>query len=89
MAETILGKIIMHMQNVMQLYENKLISHIDYNSWIAYTVSFMKTPGGAQWWSIARKAITPTAVAVIDDFLARNPTAPSSFELFPHYRPDE
>jgi hypothetical protein len=39
------------MQNIKQLYQQKLIADREYPTWLAFTVVQMKTPslGGPQW----------------------------------------
>ena len=71
----------LHMQHVVKLRELKMIEPVDYDAWIAYTASLVKTPGAAALWPIAKNVITPTVSAVIDAHLARNPNQPSFIEL--------
>ena len=71
----------LHMQHVVKLRELKMIEPVDYDAWIAYTASLVKTPGAAALWPMTKKVITPTVSAVIDAHLARNPNQPSFIEL--------
>ena len=71
----------LHMQHVVKLRELKMIEPVDYDAWIAYTASLVKTPGAAALWPTAKNVITPTVSAVIDTHLARNPNQPSFIEL--------
>lgn len=71
----------LHMQHVVKLRELKMIEPVDYDAWIAYTASLVKTPGAAALWPMTKKVITPTVSAVIDAYLARNPNQPSFIEL--------
>ena len=70
-----------HMQHVVKLRELKMIEPVDYDAWISYTASVVKTPGAAALWPVAKNVITPTVSAVIDTHLARNPNQPSFIEL--------
>ena len=58
-----------------------MIEPVDYDAWLSYTASLVRTPGGAALWSVAKSVITPTVSAVIDDHLKRNPNQPSFLEL--------
>src|SRR5260221_3848516 len=71
----------LHMQHVVKLRELKMIEPVDYDAWIAYTASLVKTPGAAALWPVAKNVITSTVSAVIDTHLARNPNQPSFIEL--------
>ena len=71
----------LHMQHVVKLRELKMIEPVDYDAWIAYTASLVKTPGAAALWPIAKNVITPTVSAVIDAYLERNPNQPSFIEI--------
>jgi len=71
----------LHMQHVVKLRDLKMIETVDYDAWIAYTASLVKTPGAAALWPVAKTVITPTVCAVIDAHLARNPNQPSFIEL--------
>jgi hypothetical protein len=58
-----------------------MIEPVDYEAWLSYTASVVKTPGAAALWPVAKNVITPTVSAVIDAHLARNPDQPSFIEL--------
>ena len=80
---------VLHMQNVFQLYEHKLVPKETKDAWLAYTASIIVTPGGAEVWKFSRITIEPRIAEVIDDFLARHPDTPSYLELNPLMRHGE
>jgi len=69
------------MQEVMQLYQQKLISQVDYDAWLYYTASLFTSKGGKATWTEIKMTITPTISDIIDEFLADNPDHPSYSEL--------
>ena len=71
----------LHMQHVMKLRELKMIATVDYDAWLSYTASLLKTPGGAAMWPVAKRVITPTVVGVVDAYLASHPDQPSFIDL--------
>jgi cytochrome b involved in lipid metabolism len=74
---------VFHMQNVMQLHDNALISDIDYRAWLAFTVAQVITPGGSECWNMMKVSYTPTIVETIEAYIKANPSAPSMIELYP------
>jgi hypothetical protein len=76
-------KIILHMQNIMQLHDNRLLDDVDFNTWLSWTTSHMRSPGGKDWWEDTKCSYTPTVVSTLDKFLAENESAPSYLDLFP------
>ena len=79
----ILNRDVIHMPNVMQYHDKKLIDDVDYEAWLAYTAAVITTPGGNACWKAMRQAYTPTIVAVLDRYLAENPSAPTMFDMYP------
>ena len=71
----------LHMQHVGKLRGLKMIEPVDYDAWLSYTASLVRTPGGAALWPVAKLVITPTVCALIDDYLKRNPNQPSFLEV--------
>jgi hypothetical protein len=76
----------LHMQHVLKLRELKMIETVDYDAWLSFTASLVKTPGGAALWPTAKAIITPTVCDVIDDYLEHNPNQPSFIELNPLFK---
>ena len=52
----------LHMQHVWKLRELNMIEAVDYNAWLAFTASLVKTPGGSTIWPIAKAIVTPTSL---------------------------
>jgi hypothetical protein len=71
------------MQQVMHLRERDLIPQVDYDAWLTYTTSLLRTPGGAAMWLYCEATITPTIAQVINEHLKENPGEPSYIELAP------
>jgi len=71
----------LHMQHVVKLRELKMIEPVDFDAWLSYTASLVKTPGGGALWPIAKTVITPTVTEVIDAHLTRNPDQRSFIDL--------
>ena len=76
----------LHMQHVLKLRELKMIEAVDYDAWLSFTASLVKTPGGSALWPTAKAIITPTVCAVIEGYLARNPNQPSFIALNPLFK---
>ena len=74
------------LQQVTHLRERELIPEVDYEAWLTYTVTLLRTPGGSNMWHHCEKVITPTVAALINDFIAENPAGPSFTELIPIFR---
>ena len=79
----LINRDVINMQNVMQFYEKGLVSKVDYDAWLSFTVANLVTPGGRAYWNIAKVSYTPTITRVIDDYMEANPNAPSMIELYP------
>ena len=77
------------MQQVMHLRERDLIPQVDYDAWLAYTASLLRTPGGFAMWRHCQAVITPTIADIINQELDRDPDAPSFTDLIPLFRRGE
>jgi hypothetical protein len=64
---------ILQVQNVMQLYESGLLNEVDFEAWIAHVASTLITPGGKVAWGFNRNTITPTVVALLDNYIDEHP----------------
>ena len=80
-----LNRDVFHVQNVLQLHEHGLVPDVDYLAWMAYIAAVVKTPGGSKCWNIMKVSYPPTIVDAIETYLKENPSAPSRFELYPHW----
>ena len=78
-----LVEVVLQMQNVWQLHEERIIAAVDYDAWLAYTTAVLCTPGGAVAWSQVSAIVTPTIRAVLTDHLAAHPDHPSLLDLMP------
>jgi hypothetical protein len=74
---------ILQVQNVIQFHENGLVNDVDFEAWLTYIASIVVTPGGNEWWQTSRVMFTPTIVAVLDQFIADNPSTPSIMDMAP------
>ena len=74
---------IFQLQNVQQFYGHRLISRVEYDTWLAFVSAQMKTPGGNQCWNRQKVSYSPTIVNAVDSYLADNPSALSIMELYP------
>ena len=77
------------MQQVMHLCERDLIPQVDYDAWLVYTVSLLRTPGGSAMWRYCEPTITPTIADIINRELERDPDAPSFTDLTPLFARDD
>jgi hypothetical protein len=73
-------------QQAMQLYERGLLEKVDYEAWVQWAASLLRTPGGAEMWKQISLVITPTIASVINEELDQNPDGPSVIELMPAYK---
>jgi hypothetical protein len=74
---------VFQMRNVSQLRGHRLINDEEYQSWLAYTVANVKTPGGRAYWVGSKAVFTREIVDCIDGYINENPDAPSVIDLFP------
>lgn len=79
----LINRDVINMQNVMQFYDNGLVSKVDYDAWLSFTVANVVTPGGRTCWNMTKVSYTPTITRVIEDYMEANPDAPSMIELYP------
>jgi hypothetical protein len=79
----LINRDVFHMQNVMQLHSHGLISDVDYQAWLAFTVAQLITPGGGESWNLMKVSYTPTIVETVEEYIKANPGAPSMVELYP------
>jgi hypothetical protein len=63
-----------------------MIEAVDYDAWLSFTASLVKTPGGSTLWPTAKAIITPTVCDVIEDYLEHNPNQLSFIELNPLFK---
>jgi hypothetical protein len=73
-------------QQAMQLHQRGLLPEVDYNAWIYYAATIIRTPGGTQVWPMIETTITPTVRGVMNDYIAANPDTPSYLDLNPLLR---
>lgn len=71
------------MQQVWQLRDRDLISQIDYDAWLEYTISLTQTAGGAEMWPNCKAVITPTIAQVIEEGLKEYSDKPSFTRRIP------
>ncbi|MFT4825648.1 MAG: hypothetical protein ACJASY_003470 [Halioglobus sp.] len=80
---------IFQMQQVMHLHERDLIPKVDFDAWIYYTSSLLRTPGGAEMWPHCEKVVTSTIADLINNQLRENALDPSFIDMIPLFRVDE
>lgn len=73
----------LQLQNVLNLHQQGLLSEMDYQTWVNYVSSFIRTPGGKIIWPQLDKTISPDVRESINAHLASNPDQPSLIELMP------
>jgi hypothetical protein len=73
---------LLHMQKIIVHHENGLIDEGNYNAWLAHTAAMMKTPGGQQWMTHARRIMAPDIISEVDQYIANNPDSPSFMETY-------
>jgi hypothetical protein len=73
-------------QQSMQLYERGLLEKVDYEAWVQWTATLLRSPGGAEMWKQISPVITPTIAKVINEELDQNPDGPSVVELLPAFK---
>jgi hypothetical protein len=71
------------MQQVWQLRDRDLISQVDYDAWLEYTISLTQTAGGAEMWPHCKAVITPTIAQVIEEGLKEYSDKPSFISRIP------
>ena len=74
------------MQQVWQLRERNLIPQVDYDAWLDYTASLLRTEGGAEMWPHCEKVITPTIASIINSRLTLHQDDPSFIDMIPIFK---
>jgi hypothetical protein len=74
---------VLHMQNVMERHNAKLLPKVDYVAWLDWTGVILRTPGGRAIWPQVRSVITPTIGGVLDEHLEQNQDSPTLLDLMP------
>ena len=74
---------VLQMQNVMQQYDEAILDDSNYEAWLAYTASILRTPGGAEVWPQVAAIVEPTIRNALQEHLASQPDQPSLIELMP------
>ena len=74
---------VLHMQNVMERHQARLLPTVDYDAWLDWTGVILRTPGGKAIWPQIRAVITPTIAQVLETHLKENETAPTLLDLMP------
>jgi hypothetical protein len=86
---TCINREIFLMQHVMQLHGHRLISEEEYQTWLAFTAAYVKTPGGRMLWDNTKRVYVASIVECIEGYLKDNPEAPSIIDLFPYEYGDD
>jgi hypothetical protein len=73
----------LQLQNVLNLRNRQLLSEADYNTWLVYVGSFLRTPGGQKLWPQVAEVISQDVVKVLGAHLADEPNLPSLLDLCP------
>lgn len=74
---------VLHMQNVMQLHEARLLTKIDYLAWLDWTGAILRTPGARAIWPQVAAVITPNIARVLKTHLEESPESPMLLDLMP------
>jgi hypothetical protein len=74
---------VIHMQNIMQLHKSGFLDSVDYQTWLAFTTAQITTPGGMESWNQQKVSLTPTIVETLEDYMQKNPDAPSLIDIYP------
>ena len=80
----LVAEFVLQLHNVWQLHQRGIVDDVDLKAWTGFTLSVLKTPGGAVHWSITT-GYTPTITAYIDRILAESPDHPSLPESMPYF----
>jgi len=73
----------LQLQNVLNLRNRQLLSETDYNTWLVYVGSFIRTPGGKALWPQVAEVVSQDVRRVLDAHLVDEPDLPSLLELMP------
>lgn len=74
---------ILHMQNVMQLNEAKLLDKNDYLAWLGWTGAILRTPGARVIWPQVSAVITPNISSVLKTHLKETQDFPMLLDIMP------
>jgi hypothetical protein len=75
---------VLHLQNVMQLYDRGLLDEIDFEAWVSHSASVLITPGGKAAWEYNRNSITPTVVSLLEEYIREHPDLAPFTETHPY-----
>jgi len=74
---------VFQMQQTIELHEQGLLRQVDYDAWLYYVASLIRTPGGKAVWPYIEVTITPTIRDLMNTYLEAHPETPSYLELNP------
>ena len=74
---------VFQMQQTMELHQHGLLPQVDYDAWIYYVATLIRTPGGTAVWPYIEATITPTIRDLMNTYLDAHPETPSYLELNP------
>ena len=74
---------VLQLQNVLNLRNRQLLSEADYNTWLVYVGSFVRTPGGKELWPQVAKVVSQDVRKVLDTHLIKEPNLPSLIDMWP------
>ena len=75
---------VLHLQNVMQLYDRGLLDEIDFEAWVSHVASLLITPGGKVAWEYNQNSITPTVVSLLEEYIGGHPNMLPFTEVHPY-----
>lgn len=67
-------------QATMEYRDRGLIPEADYDKWIGFVASVLRTPGGARAWKEAQGWLTPSVVSVLNDRIQEDRDEPCFVE---------
>lgn len=71
------------LQVVLNLHKHGLVPDKDYETWLSYIGSFVRTPGGSQAWPQVAAVMDDEVVAALNTHVAENQDLPSLLDLMP------
>ena len=77
----ILTEHVLQLQNVLNLRNQNALSEFDYQTWLVYVGSFIRTPGGQEIWPQVAQVVSQDVREVIDKHLTEDPGLPSLIEM--------
>ena len=81
--QTFVTELVLQMQQVMQLHEGGLLPKVDFDAWLYYTATVIRSPGAQACWPYIETTITPTIKDLLNNYLKDNPDTPSYNEINP------